>query len=152
MLAQILPHGAPEDLLLVASPPLLREVQTNLVQKFGYSVQEAAHRRFSLATYAAVQVPDFDPNTIDRLAPSRKDDLVVHTALEGRADLLITNDKGLLVKGEWTEYSRLDGRSTRAVSLEQFASTLETSTFSLGEVPDALSVRVEDRVPPPLEE
>jgi predicted nucleic acid-binding protein len=150
MLAELMPHGAPEDIFLVVSPPLLRDVQRKLVEKFGYSQQEALHRRFSLATYAFAQVPDFNPDEIDRLAQDRNDDLVVHTALEGRADVLVTNDKALLVHGEGTEYARLDGRSTKAFSLDEFTASIETSNFSIEEIPDVLSLRVGEA--PPLSE
>lgn len=145
MLAELLPDDAPDDLYLVTSPPILREVQAKLVDRFDHDVREAFHKRVAIATFAAVAVPDFDPNTIDRLTQDRSDDMVVHTAFEGRAEFVVTADSDLLPDGDPTEYTLLDGRSTLAYSLSGFASLIETSNFSLDQVPEVLSIRVADR-------
>ena len=73
---------------------------------------------------------------------------MIHTALEGRADAVVSDEKRLLVAGEATEYSRLDGRTTLAFSFDGFAATIESSIFALDAIPDLLSVQVTDVRPP----
>lgn len=143
MLAERLPLGAPNDAFLVTSPPLLREVARKLVEVFDHTVEEAAQRRFSLASWTTIPVEDFNEALLDRLAPDRDDDFLIHTAFEGRADFVVTDEPGLLTEGEGTEYTRLDGRTAAAYSFDGFAETIETSTFSLSQVPELLSVRAE---------
>lgn len=151
MLAEMLPFGSPENLYLVNSRPLLLEVRRTLVQRLGCVAEHAAQCVQLLTLISITMVPDFDPNAIDRLTPDRQDDPVVHTAFEGRADFIVTTDDHLLVDGEGTEYTRLDGRSARAYSLTTFASMIETSTFTLEAVPDVLGVKAGDRPRLPVE-
>jgi hypothetical protein len=144
VLDERLPFGAPDDLYLVASPPLLREVHRNLIEVFEHTPGEANQKRAAVAGISSVLVEDFDADHLDRLAPSRKDDLVIHTAFAGDADVIVTDDRGILAAGEGTKYERLDGHVVHAYSFERFAETLETSTFSLERVPELLSVRFSD--------
>jgi predicted nucleic acid-binding protein len=144
MLSERLPLGTPDDLYLVVSSPLLREVRRKLVEAFGWPAEAAAQGSRSIAAVAVVPVDDFDIDAIDRLSPDRNDDFLIHTAFEGRADYFVTNERRLLVHGEGTDYSTVDGRSVTAHSLDGFIDLVETSNFSLGAVPDLFSVRVSD--------
>ncbi len=144
MLSDRLPAGAPDDLYLVVSPPLLREVRRKLVEAFDWPAEAAAQGSHSIAAVAVMVVDDFDPDAIDRLSPDRSDDFLIHTAFEGRADYFVTNERRLLVTGEGTEYSTVDGRSVIAHSFDGFREHIETSNFSLQAVPDLFSVRVGD--------
>jgi putative PIN family toxin of toxin-antitoxin system len=145
-LAEVLPYDTPEDIHLVTSPPILNEVQRKLVERFGHSPEEATQKRFVVAAIAIRIVPDFDLGTLERYTRDRSDDMVVYTALEGRADYIVTTDNDLLEEGEGTRYSsRGRGRFTVAYSLGAFAEDLETSKFSLSEVPEIFSLRVGER-------
>jgi putative PIN family toxin of toxin-antitoxin system len=138
---------------LVTSGPILDEVQRKLIERFGHTAAEAASKRFALASIAVRLVPAFDVSAVGRYTRDRSDDMIVHTALEGRADFIVTTDPDLLEEGEGTQYSdEAEGGFTVAYSLEGFAQRLETSKFSLGEVPEVFSLRVGDRTPPPLDE
>jgi predicted nucleic acid-binding protein len=150
-LAEVLPYDTPEDLYLVTSGPILTEVQRKLIDRFGHTPAEAASKRFALASIAVRLVPDFDALGVGRYTRDRSDDMIVHTALEGGADFIVTTDLDLLEDGEGTQYSDEAG-FTVAYSLEGFAQRLETSKFSLGEVPEVFSLRVGDRKPIPHED
>lgn len=61
----------------------------------------------------------------------------------------MTTDNDLLGDGEVTRYTDPDeGQDTAAYSLDAFAGMIETSSFSLDEVPEILALRVGDRPPP----
>jgi len=152
-LAEVLPYDTPEDLYLVTSGPILSEVQRTLIHRFGHTPSEAASKRFALASIAVRLVPDFDAAAVDRYTRDRSDDMIVHTALEGRADFIVTSDEDPPAEGDGTQYSSKDaGGFTVAYSLEGFAERLETSKFNLGEVPEVFSLQAQDREPPPIEE
>jgi len=58
-----LPEGAPNDIYLVLSDPLLDEVQRKLIERFGRDLREALNQKRRLATLAVriTDLPDSFP-------------------------------------------------------------------------------------------
>jgi putative PIN family toxin of toxin-antitoxin system len=148
-LAEVLPYDAPDDIYLVTTHLILDEVHRKLIEKFGHEPAEAATKRFFVATIAARTVPYFEPASVRRYTRDPTDDMVVHTALEGRAEFIVTTDEDLLEDGEGTRYAgENEGQVTVAYSLERFGEMLETSKFSLSDVPEVLALSPGDRPSP----
>lgn len=100
---ELLGDDCPDDLVLVTSTPLLDElvhVLTSDRLKFGPVSDEEALRFRQLALRMAFRaVPDESfptelPDYTD--GRDRDDDMVVHTALEGRADIILSRDSDLV--------------------------------------------------------
>jgi putative PIN family toxin of toxin-antitoxin system len=153
VLAEVLPYDSPSDLLLVTSGPILTEVQQVLMKRYNHTAAESAAKRFFVASIAVKVVPDFEPDSVARfITRDPSDDKVVHTALAGGAEFIVTSDDDFLEDGEGTRYGGDDGGGfTMAYSLNHFAEELETSKFSLMDVPEVLSLRPGDRPPSPID-
>jgi predicted nucleic acid-binding protein len=129
-----LPAGAPNDLYLVLSEPLLDEVRRKLVERFGLDPREALIQTRRLALLA-VRIPAF-PAELPRLASDPDDDHVVATGIYGRAQAIVTSDMALLDDGSYKH----EGQSVAVVSFDDFASGIEGGGFSLSQVPEVLSI------------
>lgn len=140
-LEERLPAGAPNDIHLVLSEPLLDEVRRKLVERFNLDAREALMQKHRLAVLA-VRIADL-PQELPRLASDPSDDHVSGTAIYGRADAIITSDCQLLEDGSY----ELEGRMVEVISFDEFVSIIETSTFSLSEVPEILSIPTRPGLP-----
>lgn len=130
-IARLLPPDAPDDLWAVASLPLLAEYHRKLhdlrdkLARPPWTKEQVdlAYRAIVAScgnitpAFAASKVPHYTEGR------DRDDDIVIHTALLGSADVLIsndTNDISLDRDGE-TEYKNTDGDTVRAMTFEHFA-------------------------------
>ena len=114
---------------LVASEPTLAELgrvaaSPRLIRRYGLDAAAAAEL-VSLIESAAHLVPV----TGDvRLCRDPMDDMVIETALAGRADALVTRDDDL--KGESDLVSALRERGVSVMTVRHFLEALETRTSS----------------------
>src|SRR3990167_8484797 len=78
---------------VISSTAILRELERNLVGKFGFSI-----RTVKRLTYRIAEVADlYEPAGEIKLAGiSRQDALVLETAILGKAKFLVTGDRRLL--------------------------------------------------------
>ena len=83
------------DLDLVTSQPLLAELETVLTRKFQFPSSMTASIRAELEALSEV----VEPGQIRRVTRTVADDVVLATAVAGRAEMLVTGDKELLAMG-----------------------------------------------------
>lgn len=132
-IAGLLPSGVPDDLWALASPTLLGEYYRklhDLCEKLArppWSQQQIDIAYRALVAACGEITPVFDAGDVPRYTDGRDrdDDIVIHTALLGSADVLISNDVrdvSLDRDGE-TEYSDDQGNVVRAMTFEHFATT-----------------------------
>jgi putative PIN family toxin of toxin-antitoxin system len=84
---RVLPHT------LVTSEPLLRELRTTLRDKFREDPDELP-LLFQLNEEAEIVTP---PRLDERVCRDKDDDVVLATAVAGKADVIVTGDDDLLV-------------------------------------------------------
>jgi len=75
---------------VVTSSLILEELNRNLVKKFDVNPKRAKHLCFRIAQIADVYEPK---GTIHAIAGNHSDNLVLETAILGRAKYLVTGDK-----------------------------------------------------------
>ncbi len=132
-IAGLLPPDAPNDRWAIASPALLAEYHRKLhdlrdkLAKPPWTAAQIEVAYRALVTGCGDIAPDFEVDEVPHYTDGRDrdDDAVIHTALIGGADLLISNDTrdiSLDRDGE-TEYGDGEGRTVRAVTFEHFATT-----------------------------
>ena len=100
LIAAFIARGACNELLehcvvyhdILLSKPILEEFRDVLVRKFGFSVSEARAAERLLCSRARLVKPASLPGPVCR---DREDDMVLATALAGKADLIVTGDKDL---------------------------------------------------------
>ena len=79
---------------LVASPPLLAEVENKLVEKFGFPIERSRYARSLLEQHFTMVTPV----KLDRaVCRDPDDDMVLGTAWAAEADCIVTGDQDLLV-------------------------------------------------------
>jgi predicted nucleic acid-binding protein len=83
------------------------------------------------------------PEELPRLASDPADDHVAATAIYGRAETLVTSERRLLEDGTY----ELEGQTVEVISFEEFSSRIETSSFSLTQVPELLAVPAKPGLP-----
>jgi putative PIN family toxin of toxin-antitoxin system len=101
VIAAVISEGLCRDLVrvrvlqhtLVTSEPLLRELRTTLRDKFGEEPDELP-LLFQLNEEAEIVPP---PRLDERVCRDKDDDVVLATALAGKADVIVTGDEDLLV-------------------------------------------------------
>jgi predicted nucleic acid-binding protein len=140
-LEERLPAGAPNDVYLVVSEPLLDEVRRKLIERFGWDARKALMQMRRLALLA-VRVADL-PEQLPRLASDPADDHVASTAIYGRAEALVTSEKALLNDGAYEH----EGQSVAVMTFDECASRIENPSFSLSQVPEILSIPTRPGLP-----
>ncbi|MGH3023245.1 MAG: hypothetical protein ACRDNI_06275 [Gaiellaceae bacterium] len=132
---------------MATSDAILGEVHRKLTESFDHSPEQALQKRFAAATFAVRRVEYFEPVAAAPYTGDSRADSIIHTALLGDTDHLLSDDKKVVGDGDGTRYSDIEDRhSVRAYSVDGYAELLETSTFSLDAVPpDVLTVQVGDR-------
>ncbi|WP_243453921.1 putative toxin-antitoxin system toxin component, PIN family [Sandaracinobacteroides saxicola] len=84
------------DVMLLTSPPLLDELRDVLERrKFAARLQAASLSPIDLVRGYAALAYSVRPDAVSGIAPDSDDDIVIGTALGGRAALLVTGDHGL---------------------------------------------------------
>ncbi len=136
-----LPAGAPSDIYLVLSEPLLDEVRRKLVERFDHDAREALMQKHRLATLA-VRIAEL-PLELPRLASDPADDHLTATAIYGRAATIVTSEHRLL---EDRSYEH-EGRAVEVISFDELASRIETLSFSLSQIPEILSIPTKPGLP-----
>ncbi|MEX1140709.1 MAG: hypothetical protein WD399_05170 [Thermoleophilaceae bacterium] len=132
-IAGLLPPGAPSDRWAIASPPLLAEYHRKLhdlrdkLAKPPWTAAQIDVAYRALVAGCGDITPDFEVDKVPHYTDGRDrdDDAIIHTALMGGAELLISNDTkdiSLDRDGE-TEYGDGEGRTVRAMTFEHFATT-----------------------------
>jgi putative PIN family toxin of toxin-antitoxin system len=102
---------ASNRITLITSPFIMNELETVLSSKFGLTKQSAKTRTRLLARVSVV----VQPTAVKKVVRDGNDDMILATALAGKASHIITLDKDLLVlKGHSgilivtpTEFSKL---------------------------------------------
>jgi predicted nucleic acid-binding protein len=129
-LAAQLPVGTPDDLVMLASAPLLHEYADKLREK-GPKINRATSQALisvlirQLVQTAEVVALKLDPAHVPLHTEGRDrdDDIVIHTAIEGSAEFVVSDDRAHLSihpEGE-TEYcDPSTGRTVNAVTFEHF--------------------------------
>jgi len=105
---RVLPHT------LVTSEPLLRELRKTLRYKFREDPDELP-LLFQLHEEAEIVTP---PRLDERVSRDKDDDVVLATALTGKADVIVTSDEDLVVLKKF--------RGIRILPPRQFLELLDT--------------------------
>lgn len=129
-----LPVGAPKDIYQVLSEALLDEVRRKLIARFDYDAREALIQKHRLAMLA-VRIAELPPD-LPRLPSDPGDDHLAATAIYGRADTIVTSEYRLLEDSSY----EFEGRRVEVISIEELAARIETSAFSLSQIPETLSI------------
>jgi putative PIN family toxin of toxin-antitoxin system len=113
VLSALLWEGSPKALLLLArdervsfitSAPLIDELNGILARrKFDGKVAESLLSVDQLVALYVDQVTLVRPAYVPRIAPDPDDDVVIGTAIAGKADLIVTGDKALLSVGQYQD-------------------------------------------------
>lgn len=133
LIAGLLPEDAPDDLWAVASPVLLSEYHRKLrdlrdkLAKPPWTEQQIDTAYRALVAGCGVIVPAFGEDDVPAYTDGRDtdDDLVIHTALLGSADVLISNDVrdvSLDPYGQ-TTYADDRGNVVQAMTFEHYTTT-----------------------------
>ncbi len=100
-LAELLPHGTPDNWVAIGSRPLfdeyerkLREVGTRLDPHL--RKEDVPLLRRQMEAVCAIAAPPFADSAVPVLTADPKDDPILYTALSAKADLLISSDKHLV--------------------------------------------------------
>ena len=104
---RVLPHK------IITSEPLLRELRATLRSKFAVDPDEMPLLT-RLNEEAEIVRP---PRLLQRICRDKDDDVVLATALAGKAHVIVTGDEDLLLLNEF--------RGTRIVSPRQFLELLD---------------------------
>lgn len=83
---------------IVCSFPLIDEIEETLVNKFGFTPEDAAHQRQFLTW--RTMIASF-PDVLPTVCRDPDDNLVLAAASEGKCLYLVTGDSDLLVLGEF---------------------------------------------------
>lgn len=102
LIAAFIAHGACNELVehcavhhdIVLSESMLAEFRDVLARKFGYSAAEARAASGLIQSRASMVEPAHLPRSVCR---DPADDVVLATALAGRAQVIVTGDKDLTV-------------------------------------------------------
>jgi predicted nucleic acid-binding protein len=148
-LAEHLPAMTPDDLCLVASRPLLDEVEEKVADVGPQMLRgdmpddTPAKVRRQLVALSAIMVQEFDPADVSEhtAGRDRDDDLIIETALLGQAIALVADDKKHIALSEQgTTYRHpVTGAEIVAYQFEPFVVDLvNTYHFDLDDVPGAL--------------
>ena len=129
--AERLPAGAPDDLGLVASRPVLDEYERKLAEigsRLNPDVRAEHIPLFRRQVEAAcVDITnDFEVGDIPNYTPDRDDDPVVHTALLADATWLVADDKKHISREPGGTFEYRDdesGRHVSAMTFDYFAAT-----------------------------
>lgn len=104
-LAEVLPHGTPEDWVAVGSAPLfdeyerkLREVGPKIDPNFSDDDVRRLNRQAQAVCVAAS--PDFDLTAVPSLTRDPDDDAIVYSALLADVDLLVSDDQDVVPDDE----------------------------------------------------
>lgn len=122
-LAELLPHETPTDWVAVGSAPLFDEYERK-VREIGHKLNPAVREsdaprlRRQVEAVCPIGAPPFDPKEAPELTGDRKDDPILHTALSGDADLLVSDDTRHLVPSDQEHLWEHDGRSVLAVTFD----------------------------------
>jgi predicted nucleic acid-binding protein len=116
-------------------------VRRKLIERFGYDAHEALVLKQRLALLA-VRFADL-PAELPRLASDPDDDHLAATAIYGRADTIVTSERRLLNDGSY----EFEGRAVDVLSFDDLKSRIETSTFTLGQIPEILSIPTKPGLP-----
>lgn len=125
----------PDDLLLVASLPLLQDLQ-DLAQRYqaqhSHVLPSEVRRLIAVHTLKVLTEVGIVPNYLTRGRVSRYDYLI-HTATLTDARVLITDDAVLQLPGDASHRNPTTGRMVRPFSLEDFLAELP-SILNLDEI------------------
>jgi predicted nucleic acid-binding protein len=100
-LLELLPYGTPEDWVAIGSAPIFDEYERKL-REIGHKLNPALREedipllRRQLEAICPAATPQFRLDGVPALTEDPKDDPILHTALIGDADLLISDDKHLV--------------------------------------------------------
>lgn len=130
-IAELLPIGAPDGWWAVASPPVLAEYHRKLhelrekLARPPLTAELIDDASRAIVASCGYVTPSFELSDVPHYTEGRDrdDDVVIHTALLGRATVLISDDKrhvSLDPEGS-TAYSHEDGRVVHAMTFEHFA-------------------------------
>lgn len=119
-LLELLPHGTPDDWVAVGSAPLFDEYERKL-REIGHKLNPALRDqdipllRRQLEAVCPVSAPPFRSSEAPALTQDPKDDPILHTALAGGADLLVSDDKHL-VPNRHDQFWEHNGRAVLALT------------------------------------
>jgi predicted nucleic acid-binding protein len=120
----------PDDLLLVTSPPIINELlelaQENQDRQHPDVQPDRVVRHIARHTFVALEELGPAPAYLSKGRVS-KHDYLIHTAMEARADILITNDEDLLLAGDLSYQSSKTGHSVRPYSQEDFVADMPSN-------------------------
>ncbi len=126
-LRDLLPHDAPEHWVALGGTAIFDEYERK-VREIGRRLNPDVRdtdvqplRRQVEAICVADTLP-FNPGEVPLLTRDRKDDPIVYTALVGRADYLISDDRDIVPDGNEQEY-RHEQDHVLAVTFNRFIST-----------------------------
>jgi hypothetical protein len=126
----------PDDLLLVTSPPVISDLlelaQASQGQGHANVQPDRVVRHTARHTFVALEELGPAPDYLGKGRISRHDYLI-HTAMEARADSLITDDEGLLLPGDACHRNSKTRHSVRPYSEEDFIADLP-SNLDLGKI------------------
>jgi len=129
-IAELLPVGIPDGWWALGSPPLLGEYHRKLHElreklarpPLTEALVEAAH--LAVVGSCGYITRDFDLDDVPTYTEGRDrdDDIVIHTAMLGRATVLVSDDKRHLSLDPdgTTEYASDDGHVVHAMTFEHF--------------------------------
>lgn len=148
-LAEQLPALTPDDVCLVASRPLLDEVEEKVAEVGpqilrGQMPSDAPEKvRRQLAALTAIMIPDFELADVPEHTSGRDrdDDLILETAFRGQASAVVADDKKhIALTEEGTTYRHpVTGAELVAYRFEAFVSEhINTYHFDLDNVSGSL--------------
>lgn len=89
----ILERASQNELVVVASPAILNEAKTKLVEKFHFPARETDSFIRGIKLIAVIITPE---KHLEIIKDDPADNKILEVAIEGNADLIVTMDKHLL--------------------------------------------------------
>lgn len=126
-LRDLLPHDAPEQWVALGGAAIFDEYERK-VREIGRRLNprvrdtDVQPLRRQVEAVCVADTPPFNPRDIPLLTRDRKDDPIVYTALIGRADYIISDDRDIVPDRQEQEYQHGQHR-VLAVTFNRFVST-----------------------------
>jgi predicted nucleic acid-binding protein len=126
-LRDLLPHDAPEHWVALGGVAIFDEYERK-VREIGRRLNpdvrdtDVQPLRRQVEAICVADTPPFNPDEAPLLTRDRKDDPIVYTALVGRADYVISDDRDIVPDSQEQEY-RHEQHRVLAVTFNRFIST-----------------------------